>query len=70
MSPSNVFQSWALLNHDGEWILHIFAPDSHSEMPVDISNESKMGLAAKTVMLTFLETVVHAGFISILHELF
>lgn len=25
MSPSNVLQSWALLSHGDEWILHIFA---------------------------------------------
>lgn len=29
-----------------EWI-HIFAPDSHTEMPVDRSDENKMWLAAK-----------------------
>lgn len=70
MSPSNVFQSRALLNRDGEWILHIFAPDSHSEMPVDNSDASQMWLAAQTVPSAFLETVVRADFISILHELF
>lgn len=70
MSPCNVFQSRALLNRDAEWILHIFAPDSHSEMPVDNSDESQMWLAAQTVTLTFLDTVVHADFVSTLHELF
>lgn len=70
MSPSDVLQSRALWNHGDERILHIFAPDSHSEMPVDRSDENKMWLAAKTVMLTSLETVGRANFISILHDLF
>lgn len=42
MSACNVSRSRFLLNHGDEWILHIFAADIRTEMPVNRSDGTKM----------------------------
>lgn len=49
MSPSNVFQSRAVLNRSDEWILHIFGPESPTATPVDGTDGDTTWLAAETV---------------------